>query len=114
MIVTIFRSRLLPEAVDEYMPVAKRMSDLAKAMPGYIDHKGFVAEDGERLTVVEFDSGRELAGLGHSPRARRGKEARASTIFHGIPCSDMQNHPGLKFPASPCECLTLGQCERKC
>ena len=25
-------------------------------MPGYISHKGFVAEDGERVTIVEFAS----------------------------------------------------------
>ena len=25
-------------------------------MPGYISHKGFTAEDGERVTIVEFES----------------------------------------------------------
>jgi heme-degrading monooxygenase HmoA len=32
------------------------MSELAKGMPGYISHKGFLAEDGEKVTIVEFDS----------------------------------------------------------
>jgi heme-degrading monooxygenase HmoA len=54
MIVTVFRSRLRPEALDEYMPMAIRMHELATAMPGYILHKTFTAEDGERLTLVEF------------------------------------------------------------
>lgn len=54
MIVTVFRSRLKPENVDEYYQWAGRMSALAKSMPGYISHKVFVAEDGERVTVVEF------------------------------------------------------------
>jgi heme-degrading monooxygenase HmoA len=54
MIVTVFCSRLRPEAIDEYAPLASRMSELAKAMPGYVSHKIFVAEDGERLTLVEF------------------------------------------------------------
>ena len=27
---------------------------LAKTMPGYISHKSFVADDGERVTIVEF------------------------------------------------------------
>lgn len=56
MIVTVFRSRLRPEAVDEYGPMAARMSELAKTMPGYISHKGFTAPDGERVTIVEFDT----------------------------------------------------------
>ena len=54
--VTVFRSRVRPEAMDEYARMAARMSELAKTMPGYIAHKGFVAEDGERVTIVEFAS----------------------------------------------------------
>lgn len=54
MIITIFRSRLRPEAVEDYTEWATRMSDLARSMPGYVSHKVFTAEDGERVTVVEF------------------------------------------------------------
>ncbi len=32
------------------------MSALARTMPGYISHKCFLAEDGERVTIVEFES----------------------------------------------------------
>ncbi len=56
MIVTIFRSRLKPEAQQEYATWAARMSELARQMPGHVSHKGFVAEDGERVTIVEFES----------------------------------------------------------
>ena len=56
MIVTVFRSRVKPEAIQEYMTWAARMSALAKGMPGYISHKGFLAEDGEKVTIVEFES----------------------------------------------------------
>lgn len=56
MIVTVFRSRLKPEDVGEYKEWAARMSALAATMPGYISHKGFTAEDGERVTIVEFES----------------------------------------------------------
>jgi heme-degrading monooxygenase HmoA len=56
MILTIFRSRLMPGVQDEYLPVAKRMSELAATMPGYVMHKGFVADDGERVTLVAFES----------------------------------------------------------
>ncbi len=56
MIVTVFRSRVRPEAQEEYLQWAGRMAALAKTMPGYIAHKGFTAEDGERVTIVEFES----------------------------------------------------------
>ena len=56
MIVTVFRSRLNSGAQDEYVPMARQMSELARTIPGYISHKGFAAEDGERVTIVEFES----------------------------------------------------------
>lgn len=56
MILAVLRSRLKPNIQDDYGPVAQRMSELASTIPGYISHKGFVAEDGERVTVVEFKS----------------------------------------------------------
>ena len=54
MVLTIFRNRLKPENVDEYYEWAARISELAKTMPGYVSHKTFAAEDGERVTIVEF------------------------------------------------------------
>jgi heme-degrading monooxygenase HmoA len=30
------------------------MSELARTMPGYVEHKAFTAEDGERVTLVTF------------------------------------------------------------
>lgn len=55
MIVTVFRSRLKPDAREEYDPMAARMSELARGMPGYVSHKVFTADDGERVTIVEFE-----------------------------------------------------------
>src|SRR4051812_25982133 len=56
MIVTVFRSRLLPGVREDYLALVERMNELAASMPGYISHKGFFAEDGERVTIVEFES----------------------------------------------------------
>jgi heme-degrading monooxygenase HmoA len=56
MILTVFRSRVRHEAQEEYARWAARMSALAQTMPGYISHKGFSAPDGERVTIVEFES----------------------------------------------------------
>jgi heme-degrading monooxygenase HmoA len=55
MIVTVFRSRLMPGFKEEYIALVERMTELAKATPGYVSHKGFWAEDGERCTIVEFE-----------------------------------------------------------
>ena len=55
MIVTVFRSRLVPGLQEEYVALVERMRDIAITIPGYISHKGFWAEDGERVTIVEFE-----------------------------------------------------------
>jgi heme-degrading monooxygenase HmoA len=56
MVVTVFRNRLRPDAQPAYSEWIARMSALARTMPGYISHKSFTAEDGERVTIVEFES----------------------------------------------------------
>lgn len=55
MVLTVFRNRLRPDA-QEYPQWAERIGNLARGMPGFISHKTFVAEDGERVTIVEFES----------------------------------------------------------
>jgi heme-degrading monooxygenase HmoA len=79
MIVTVFRSRLNPGVQDEYGPMAKLMSELARGIPGYISHKGFVAEDGERVTVVEFETEEAMRAWrihpDHAQAKRRGIES---------------------------------------
>ena len=67
MIVTVFRSRLKSDALQEYMPWAKRMCEIATRMPGYISHKVFIAEDGERVTIVEFESAAALRAWSTHP-----------------------------------------------
>ena len=77
MVVTVFRSRVKPEAQQEYAQWAARISTLAKQMPGYVSHKGFVAEDGERVTIVEFESEDAQRGwarnLEHMDAQRKGR-----------------------------------------
>jgi heme-degrading monooxygenase HmoA len=79
MIVTVFRSRVKPEARAEYARWAGRMSELARQMPGYISHKGFVAEDGEQVTIVEFESEEaQRAWSVHREHVDAKKKGRAS------------------------------------
>jgi heme-degrading monooxygenase HmoA len=43
------------------------MADLAVKMPGYVSHKAFVAEDGERLTLFEWESAETLRAWATHP-----------------------------------------------
>src|SRR5947209_18531973 len=55
-VITIFRSRLRAEHLEEYARVAARMDELAHQMPGFRSIKTFQAPDGERVSIVEFES----------------------------------------------------------
>ena len=81
-VVTAFRSRLRPDA-DAYAEDAARMSALARTMPGYVEHKAFTSDDGERVTLVTF-ADREShdawrVHVDHRVAQRRGREAFYST-----------------------------------
>ena len=55
MVVVIFRSRLREDFIDEYRELAPRMLELARSMPGFISFKSFEAEDGVRISIIEFE-----------------------------------------------------------
>jgi heme-degrading monooxygenase HmoA len=56
MILTVFRSRLKPGDPGPYDSTVDQTVALAELAPGFIGHKLFTAEDGERITIVEFES----------------------------------------------------------
>ncbi len=56
MIITVFRSVLNDAATDDYFELSPHITELAKTMPGFVSVKTFLAEDGERCTIVEFES----------------------------------------------------------
>ena len=56
MVITLFRNRLRPEAREAYERWAARMHELASTMPGFVSIKTFGADDGERVSIIEFES----------------------------------------------------------
>src|SRR5918911_5204672 len=74
-VVTVFRSRLAPGHVEEYAETAARMDELARSMPGYVEHKAFTAEDGERVTLVTFADRPSHDAWGRHPEHREAQRA---------------------------------------
>ncbi|MGO4523776.1 antibiotic biosynthesis monooxygenase [Microvirga sp. 2MCAF35] len=56
MIVAVFRNRLKEGIEAAYKNEAQAVAAVAREVPGYIAHKSFLAEDGERVTIVEYES----------------------------------------------------------
>jgi heme-degrading monooxygenase HmoA len=81
MIVTVFRSRLRPDVREEYVALAARMNEIARTMPGYISQKGFFADDGERCTIVEFESAEAQRAWRMHPEHRAAQRAGRDTYY---------------------------------
>jgi heme-degrading monooxygenase HmoA len=73
-VVTVFRSRLRP--ADElvvgptYDEVAVQMEAAARAMPGFVDFTQATTADGERVSLVTFDSWASHQAWRDDPRHR--------------------------------------------
>lgn len=79
MVLTVFRSRLREEARAEYFDLAGHLARLAEGMPGFRSRKTFVAEDGERLILVEFeDEATQRAWSLHPEHVAAKKKGRES------------------------------------
>lgn len=98
MIVTVFRSRLNPEHQAEYMEWASRMSMLAKGIPGHVSHKGFTAPDGERVTIVEFETEEGMRAWAAHPEHVAAKKLGRNSFFSAYSVQICQLQRESVFP----------------
>lgn len=101
MVVVIFRSRLKEGAEADLARVGARMYELASAVPGFISYKDFAAEDGENLSVIEFESLEAVDAWRdhpeHKEAQRRGREEFFSEYQIQV-CAPLRNRsfkPGM-------------------
>jgi len=90
MMVVVFRARRTPEGDGPtYKEALDRMAKLARTMPGYISHKAYAAEDGERLTLFEWESAETLRAWAthpeHVPTQKLGRD-KFYTEYHPQVC----------------------------
>jgi heme-degrading monooxygenase HmoA len=74
MIVAIFRARVRPDNADRYYALADEMGEIARSMPGFISWKGYFADDGERVSVHEWESAEALEAWRTHPEHLRIQE----------------------------------------
>ena len=100
MLITVFRSRLKPGLRDEYAAAVDRMSELARTMPGYISHKSFYAEDGERCTIVEFAHEEGLRTWRTNPEHLVAQKMAQQNYYteYGVQVCTLDRESKLKLP----------------
>ena len=91
--VIVFRCRLREEHADAFSRHADQVHARAITMPGFVSTKDFAADDGERLTIVEWDSARNLAGwrndAAHREAQQLGRE-RYYAAYNIQICSELR------------------------
>jgi len=60
-VVVLFRSELGDEAGPDYRATADAMLERARGMPGFVAFRSYAGEDGERLSVIWWESHETLA-----------------------------------------------------
>ena len=67
MVVIVFRSRIRPEHAERYYALADKMAEIARSMPGFISWKGYFADDGERVSIHEWETAEQLRAWKEHP-----------------------------------------------
>jgi heme-degrading monooxygenase HmoA len=78
---TVFRSRLRPEAGAAYEEMSARMLKMARSMPGFVEAKTFSAGDDERLTLVIFEDRATQEAWRDHPEHRAAQELGRTTFY---------------------------------
>jgi len=71
MVVVVFRSRIRPENAERYYTLVYKMAAIARSMPGFVSWKGYFAEDGERVSIHEWETPEQLRAWREHPEHRK-------------------------------------------
>jgi heme-degrading monooxygenase HmoA len=67
VILVVIRSRIRSEASEEYAALATQMRALATVQPGFLSVKSYYSEDGEKVTLHEWESEEHLRAWREHP-----------------------------------------------
>jgi heme-degrading monooxygenase HmoA len=81
MVVIVFRSRIRAGTEEGLMADGERMYELASAMPRFVSYKDFAAQDGENVTIVEFDTLEHLAAWRNHPEHKQVQQKGRERYF---------------------------------
>jgi len=87
------------------------MSELVRTMPGYISHKSFYAEDGERCTIVEFENEEGLRTWRTNPEHLVAQKMARQKYYteYSVQVCTLDRESKFKLPGSGGADLTLGR-----
>ncbi len=80
-VVTVFRSRRRAGSEEAYARLAETMLAAARAVPGFVDFSTFVADDGERVSIVTFATAEAHAAWRDDPGHRAAQQQGRDELY---------------------------------
>jgi len=99
-IVTVFRSRLRPDAGQAYVDRAGEMERLALSMPGLVEFKSFSAPDGERVTLATFADEASQKAWREQAEHRAAQQEGRDRFYEGYTLQVCETLRARTFPAT--------------
>jgi heme-degrading monooxygenase HmoA len=101
-IVTVFRSRLRTDADERYTSLDVELRARAKALGGLVDVTSFVADDGERVTVVTFEDRESHERWASDPVHRDAQRLGREGVYesYSIQVAECTRTAGLEAPGA--------------
>jgi heme-degrading monooxygenase HmoA len=81
MVVIVFRARINEGVEEKLNEMGARMYELGSQMPGFISYKDFGAEDGESVSIIEFESMEHVAAWREHVEHKEAQELGHTTFF---------------------------------
>ena len=75
------------------------MSELARSMPGYVEHKVFTADDGERVTLVRFADRASHDAWARHPDHREAQRAGVADYYEEYSIARRRHRPQPRLGA---------------
>ena len=99
MVVIVFRSKLKPGIGEEFTHANEGIEPHAKSFPGFLEERSYTAVDGERLTVVWYESKEALEAWANDPRHRAIKQKGRENWYEYYKMSVAEVYRTSDFPA---------------
>ena len=81
MVFVVFRSRLRPDVEEEFEALADEMMEIAQSMPGFVSYRVYTSEDGERVSLIEFETAEQLRAWRVEPRHREAQRIGCERFY---------------------------------
>ncbi len=81
MVVIVFRSRLREGMEEEITALGTRLYEIVSGMPGFRSYKDFAAEDGEFVTIAEFETMADVDEWSRNPEHVLAKRLGREELF---------------------------------